>query len=273
MFSSSSQEHHLRKPKRSGLRISWCPKFQKWAMVFVGIWAIYLLSILNMAVHVHKIDPTAAASEELLAQRNQLKKNKKPAEISLHQVAAGKQVAGASPLSIANKDKINSANSGVKGVGEKKKDANHPKLIVPVNVTFTKRKEEIPMPPKPQTRRKGWKAEPYGHMVKPEEILKHPEEDVHLKDRPPAISKPRSTVLAAFHEKVDQSQWDFIPLPPRSPTADDLEKVEYPQLNSCQRLPEQWPADLYDDKDPFLPWLHVSQLCLIRYSTSWVHLS
>ena len=195
----------------------------------------------------HKIDPTAAASEELLAQRDQLKKHQKPAEVSLHQVAAGKQKAAgsaASPL-LRKNAKI-----------ENEKHALHPSLKIPVNVTFTKRKEEIPMPPKPQTRRKNWKAEPYGHMVKPEAILGHPIEDTHLKDRPPAISKPRSTVLTAFHEPVDQSQWEFIPLPPRTTTAEDLEKVEYPQLNSCQRLPEQWPVDLYDDKDPFLPWIH-----------------
>lgn len=67
------------------------------------------------------------------------------------------------------------------------------------------------------------------------------------KDRP---------ILTAYLESIDRQTWKNKPLPRRISTAEDLEEVTFSKLNSCRRLPEQWPIDDYPDKDPFLPWIH-----------------
>jgi hypothetical protein len=78
-------------------------------------------------------------------------------------------------------------------------------------------------------------------------------------DDPPRHPNP-GYVLRAFAETVDPSEWDVRPLPPRGRArADLLRPIEYPELASCRRLPEQWPVD--DPRnpveaDPFLPWIH-----------------
>lgn len=66
----------------------------------------------------------------------------------------------------------------------------------------------------------------------------------------------KDKVLKAYLEPVDQSSWDVKPLPVRTTTSTKLKVVEYPQLSSCSRLPEQWPVDDYPEEDPFLPWIH-----------------
>ena len=65
-----------------------------------------------------------------------------------------------------------------------------------------------------------------------------------------------ATTLKAFLEPIIFEDWDVQPLPRRLTTANDLTVVEYPQLTSCSKLPEQWPVDNYPDADPFLPWIH-----------------
>lgn len=67
----------------------------------------------------------------------------------------------------------------------------------------------------------------------------------------------QSQVLKAFLEPIDMSSWEIKPLPVRvTATADQLTEVKYPKLNSCSKLPEQWPTDEYPNADPFLPWIH-----------------
>eukprot|EP00934_Nitzschia_sp_Nitz4_P008177 Nitzschia sp. Nitz4//scaffold88_size82704//57521//60269//NITZ4_005301-RA/size82704-augustus-gene-0.84-mRNA-1//-1//CDS//3329559521//8167//frame0 len=63
-------------------------------------------------------------------------------------------------------------------------------------------------------------------------------------------------VLTAYLEPLDRSTWGVKPLPSRTFTSKDLTKVEYPQLSSCSKLPEQWPVDNFPDEDAFLPWIH-----------------
>ena len=77
--------------------------------------------------------------------------------------------------------------------------------------------------------------------------------DLPSKDKSEPGQQP---ILKAYLEPIDQDQWNVKPLPVRTQTAKDLEEVHYPQLNSCSRLPEQWPVDNYPDNDPFLPWIH-----------------
>jgi hypothetical protein len=68
---------------------------------------------------------------------------------------------------------------------------------------------------------------------------------------------PENQMLAAYLEETDQSQWETRPLPSRTPKAADLTKRQYPRLNSCSKLMEQWPVDDSPvDEDPFLPWIH-----------------
>ena len=65
--------------------------------------------------------------------------------------------------------------------------------------------------------------------------------------------------LKAYIERIDQSIWKIKPLPARRTKANDLEVMEFDNVSSCKRLPEQWPVDENDaptNKDPFLPWIH-----------------
>lgn len=83
-----------------------------------------------------------------------------------------------------------------------------------------------------------------------------PRETNELHKEPQQQQQPQKVVLKAYLEPIDRSQWKVKPLPVRTTTAEDLRLVEYPRLNSCQNLPEQWPVDDYPDDDPFLPWIH-----------------
>ena len=101
--------------------------------------------------------------------------------------------------------------------------------------------------------RPNWKPNPYGHLVKPDVLLTT---DNVKQNHVEEITAPREVKLTAYLEPTDQRQWQIKPLPPRTSTKDDLRKREFPGLNSCSRLPEQWPVDDYPDDDPFLPWIH-----------------
>jgi hypothetical protein len=80
-------------------------------------------------------------------------------------------------------------------------------------------------------------------------------------------------VLKAYVEPTNVEEWEVKPLPRRSKAQKSLLNViEYPQLNRCSLLPEQWPVNDDDavernsqtghrrgnpvDADPFLPWIH-----------------
>lgn len=71
-------------------------------------------------------------------------------------------------------------------------------------------------------------------------------------------SQPR--ILTAYLEHPNLDELKKSPLPVRNISANDLEKVEFPQLKACSKLPEQWPVlpelNSVLDKDPFLPWIH-----------------
>jgi hypothetical protein len=59
--------------------------------------------------------------------------------------------------------------------------------------------------------------------------------------------------LKAYLEPIHLSDWDVKPLPVRNTTKEQLQVIEYPRVNSCQRLHELWPIDDFPDADPFLP--------------------
>lgn len=71
----------------------------------------------------------------------------------------------------------------------------------------------------------------------------------------PAADKSSTTsrILKAYLEPIYLSDWDVKPLPVRKTSQDQLHVIEYPRVNSCQRLPELWPIDDFPDADPFLP--------------------
>lgn len=67
---------------------------------------------------------------------------------------------------------------------------------------------------------------------------------------------PKGPILTAYLEPIDRATWQNKPLPIRTSKASNLKKIQYSRVNSCRRLPEQWPVDDYPDDDPFLPWIH-----------------
>ena len=83
--------------------------------------------------------------------------------------------------------------------------------------------------------------------------MKHPEE-LKKSMKKPSLSSSR--ILTAHLEPINMNDWETKPLPVRNTTQNKLTKIEYPRVNSCQRLPELWPIDDYPDADPFLPWIH-----------------
>lgn len=99
------------------------------------------------------------------------------------------------------------------------------------------------------------------NVIKPQ-LLRKPSADhdaVDPKDREdinPEASIPKNRILTAYLEPIDRSSWKNKPLPTRTSTAEDLKMINFPQLNSCRKLPEQWPVDNYPEDDPFLPWIH-----------------
>ena len=113
----------------------------------------------------------------------------------------------------------------------------------------------------------------WGHGVQPQIIINKDRNDHQKEQNPPpkqqrdhSITGP-ARILSAYLEPVDQSTWNTKPLPARQTTSEDLTKIEYPKLNSCTRLMEQFPIDNYpgdpacngiagSEGDPFLPWIH-----------------
>jgi hypothetical protein len=105
----------------------------------------------------------------------------------------------------------------------------------------------------------------WGHGVQPQLLLQTSGEN----QPPPRNAKasnaaihpqrtPEERVLTAYLEPIDPSTWDTKPLPTRTWTSEDLTKVPFSKLNSCAKLPEQWPVDEDSiiSQDPFLPWIH-----------------
>lgn len=105
----------------------------------------------------------------------------------------------------------------------------------------------------------GWMAKPKGFGVKPEALVPTSASD-QMEEANREVGQhnnPRYRVLKAFVEPIDFKEWEEKPLPLRSTaTAEQLEEISFPELNSCSKLPEMIPADGYPDHDPFLPWIH-----------------
>jgi hypothetical protein len=123
------------------------------------------------------------------------------------------------------------------------------------------KKEETKKKPKKKILRPNYRPNPHGHMVAPEILLPGNQTTAMNNNEGSRTgdvlrSVPDDQVLTAFLEPIDRSTWGTKPLPKRTSTAADLTRVTYPKLNSCSKLPEQWPVDDYPDDDPFLPWIH-----------------
>lgn len=84
----------------------------------------------------------------------------------------------------------------------------------------------------------------------PEEIPIDSSSDIHSSD----INRP---ILTAYIEPVYLEDWNIKPLPIRNSTSETLKVETFPQLNSCRKLPEQFPIDdPPTERDPYLPWIH-----------------
>ena len=63
-------------------------------------------------------------------------------------------------------------------------------------------------------------------------------------------------ILTAYLESPSTLDHTTKPLPIRNTTASLLKKIEFPNVNSCGRLMQDFPVDNYPLEDPFLPWIH-----------------
>jgi hypothetical protein len=63
-------------------------------------------------------------------------------------------------------------------------------------------------------------------------------------------------ILTAYLESPSTLDHVTRPLPIRNTTASLLKKIEFPNVNSCGRLMQDFPVDNYPLEDPFLPWIH-----------------
>lgn len=129
------------------------------------------------------------------------------------------------------------------------------------NPNVPKEKSKIETSQKKKRMRPNFRPNAHGHMVDPHIVLpttQHSQSRSNndLERTDPHRIVPTGQILTAYIEPIDRSAWDIKPLPVRNVNADDLTTKKYPQLNSCFRLPEQWPTDDYPDDDPFLPWIH-----------------
>jgi hypothetical protein len=89
------------------------------------------------------------------------------------------------------------------------------------------------------------------HMKKPDQFI-----DIKKPEPVEKQTTANARTLRAYLEPIHLNDWEKKPLPMRNVTANQLTKIEYPRVNSCQRLTEQFPIDDYPDADPFLPWIH-----------------
>ena len=114
----------------------------------------------------------------------------------------------------------------------------------------SKTKENEPKPRK----RPLFRAKPHGYMVSPDVIV----EETRSIEQKASVHHtiPEHQILTAYIEDTDRSAWSTKPLPSRIVKAEDLIETKFSELNSCSKLPEQWPVDNYPDADPFLPWIH-----------------
>lgn len=88
------------------------------------------------------------------------------------------------------------------------------------------------------------------------DIHKHDEGSVSDHQKIEKNSTTSSRLLKAYLEPIYLNDWESKPLPIRNSTKDQLTVIEYPTVNSCQRLAELWPTDNFPDVDSFLPWIH-----------------
>jgi hypothetical protein len=101
----------------------------------------------------------------------------------------------------------------------------------------------------------------FGLGVKPAVLIPHDGDSPAAIQEAAASVKDHRTpeyVLKAFLEPLNFDEWETLPLPLRKKArADLLTEVAYPRLNSCSKLPQQFPVDdTPTDRDPFLPWIH-----------------
>ena len=99
----------------------------------------------------------------------------------------------------------------------------------------------------------------FGHGVQAQVLLPH-HTDIDIvaaKVDPPDHPTPNN-ILTAYLEPLRYEDWEIQPLPVRTTAkASNLQKVTYSRLQSCRKLPQQWPIDdTPTDADPFLPWIH-----------------
>mmetsp|Transcript_27277 Transcript_27277/g.58812 ORF Transcript_27277/g.58812 Transcript_27277/m.58812 type:complete len:863 (-) Transcript_27277:191-2779(-) len=242
--------------------------------LLISVGFVYFLSFLNVAVQVHELDNHAIDRTWWLEQSKiprATATDRSSSSSSSTSALHSNSNDGASAANNKRQNYKHDGNVNQRGVVhnvplallpgiEKRIDidarAREIEQVIKEQETVSKpKKEENAEPPKPKMRRPNFRANPYGHMVSPEVML---QENNKSAEQHPLRQKsiPEDQVLTAYAEFNDLSTWNSKPLPIRNVTAEDLVKTSFPRLNSCSKLPEQWPVDDYPDADPFLPWIH-----------------
>jgi hypothetical protein len=246
-----SRSRYRKLRERSNVRISACSKLQVWFFLLVGTWVLYVLAMISMAVGVHKLDPRAGNDT---------------GDVSPHQAAdAAFRKLNFNPEELMGEklkhltDQLDDQTKRSKEQPPKveRQRTTHKSKPKQQNFAVARVKpKEGTVKEKPKMLRPGFKPEPYGHMVAPEVLVTDTTSKKSVETESRKGLPPPHQVLTAYLEPIDQSTWDTKPLPTRTSTSSDLTKQTYPKLDSCSKLPEQWPVDEYPDADPFLPWIH-----------------
>jgi hypothetical protein len=241
-----------------------CPNLK---YIFIGLtllWFTYLFGVVYMAIHVHNSDLTGDTEQrtedgdtttDTLLQGYAQKASAESIILSPHAIAkpSNQKATLVKVDELREEAKLNQLKEEL---AKKSIQTQVQQRVGKDGGRKAQGKPEIK-----QRMRPHFVPEPYGHMVKPQELL--PQELVQgegggdkQQQSPGDATKSRTQVLKTYSEPIDQEEWERKPLPIRTSTADDLTEISYPKLNSCKRLTEQWPVDNFPDDDPFLPWIH-----------------
>ena len=213
----------------------------------------YIFSVVNVFVRVHQLEDSfrnnfMTPGDQIVMRGKSRSERKK---IKHDGVGVEKE----STMIILDRNEVNSASEAI----NKQTRHHHEAFEAQMNETKKKLKgmesKLIEWRGKYKVIRPNFHANPYGHMVNPEMMFRENEGGEKISA---SIQKkiPDNQILTAYLELTNRSTWESKPLPVRNTKANDLIKTFFPKLNSCSRLPEQFPVDDYPDADPFLPWIH-----------------
>jgi hypothetical protein len=242
-----------------------CRNFRFMLSCLIVTWLIYVIGVIVSTIGINKLD--SSSPEFLRSFKNATSGKHQPEKVSPHHVVASTKNLKDQQTqnSISEKAHVEMKVPPPKKFNVTIRKSQDAQLVKPAAIMAVKNapdqqaiqkkaKEEVK---KPRLKRPGFKPPPFGHMVNPELLLPQ-KDDTQQKKQPTNQNRqvPEGQILTAYLERIDRSTWETTPLPTRITTAEDLQERPFSKLNSCSRLPEQWPVDEFPEEDHFLPWIH-----------------